>query len=58
MLQAGIDPPAQSHDSYEARPLPPSHHGWILELIITQHVQFAGGKKFVAQILPLLICII
>ena len=29
MPQAGIDPMVQSHDSYEARALPPSHHGWI-----------------------------
>ena len=27
MPQAGIDPPAQSHASYEASALPPSHHG-------------------------------
>ena len=27
--QAGIDLPAQSHASYEASALPPSHHGWI-----------------------------
>ena len=30
MPQAGIDPPAQSHATYEASALPPSHHGWIL----------------------------
>ena len=29
MPQAGIDPPVQSHASYEASALPPSHHGWI-----------------------------
>ena len=29
MPQAGIDPPAQSHASYEVSALLPSHHGWI-----------------------------
>ena len=29
MPQAGICLPAQSHASYEASALPPSHHGWI-----------------------------
>ena len=29
MPQVGIDPPVQSHASYEASALPPSHHGWI-----------------------------
>ena len=29
MPQAGTDPRAQSYASYEASPLPPSHHGWI-----------------------------
>ena len=29
MPQAGIDPPGQSHASYEASALPPNHHGWI-----------------------------
>ena len=28
MLQAEFDPPAQSHASYEASALLPSHHGW------------------------------
>ena len=27
--QAGIDPPTQSHASYEASALPTSHHSWI-----------------------------
>ena len=30
MPQAGIDPPRQSHATYEASALPPSHHGWII----------------------------
>ena len=34
MPQVGIDPPAQSHASYEASTLPPSHHGWIREIFI------------------------
>ena len=34
MPQAGINPPAQSHASYEASSLPPSHHGWITLYII------------------------
>ena len=29
MPQAGIDQPRQSHATYEASGLPPSHHGWI-----------------------------
>ena len=29
MPQAGIDPPVQSHASYEVSALPPSHHSWI-----------------------------
>ena len=29
MAQAGIDQLAQSHASYEASALPPSHHAWI-----------------------------
>ena len=29
--KVGIDPPEQSHTSYEASALPPSHHGWIVE---------------------------
>ena len=28
MSQPGFDPQAQSHTSYEASALPPSHHGW------------------------------
>ena len=39
MPQAGIDPLAQSHASYEASALPPSHHSWIwlwLKRTITQ----------------------
>ena len=38
MAQAGIDPPAQSHASYEASALHPSHHGWIPK--ISNNVQF------------------
>ena len=34
MPQAGIDPPAQSHASYEARALPPSHDDWMLSSIV------------------------
>ena len=30
MPQAGIDPPRQSHETYEASAPLPSHHGWIL----------------------------
>ena len=30
MPQAGIDPPSQSHASYETSALPLSHHGWIV----------------------------
>ena len=29
MPQAVIDPPRQSHATYKASALPPSHHGWI-----------------------------
>ena len=29
MPQGGIDPLRQSHATYEARALPPSHHSWI-----------------------------
>ena len=29
MPQAGIDPMRQSHSTYEASTLPPSHHGWM-----------------------------
>ena len=38
MPQVGIDPPTQSHASYEAGALPPSHHGWIcvIELSMSQ----------------------
>ena len=34
MPQAGIDPPVQSHASYEASALPPSHHSWMSYLFI------------------------
>ena len=29
MPQAGLDPPRQSHATYEASALLPSHHSWI-----------------------------
>ena len=38
MPQAGIDPPAQSHASYEASTLPPSHHGWKLVKFIQSQI--------------------
>ena len=41
--QAGIDPPAQSHTSYEASALPPSHHGWIT-FIACKWNSFAGVR--------------
>ena len=34
MPQEGINPQVQSHASYEASILPPSHHGWILSDIV------------------------
>ena len=46
MPQAEIDPPAQSHASYEARALPPSHHGWILRLdLFTCKIFWAASKN-------------
>ena len=37
MPQVGINPPVQSHASYEASALPPSHHNWIrLSLIVVK----------------------
>ena len=33
MSQAGIDPPGQSHASYNASALPPSHQGWIVLIL-------------------------
>ena len=32
MAQGVIDPPRQSHATYEASALPPSHHGWIFQM--------------------------
>ena len=34
MPQAGFDPPEQSHASYEASAILPSHHGWIAATLI------------------------
>ena len=34
MPQAGIDPPRQSHATYEASALPPSYHGWIKIIMV------------------------
>ena len=31
--QDGIDPPAQSHASYEASALPPSHYNWMIKVL-------------------------
>ena len=38
--QAGFDPPKQREDCYQSTTLPPSHHGWICEMIIKSFVFF------------------
>ena len=38
MPQAGIDPSVQSHSSYEASALPPSHHSRIKSILTLPHI--------------------
>ena len=54
LAKQGFDLPAQSHASYKASALPPSHHGWIVILVfLLSFIFFPSSLLFICDFLSL-----